>query len=539
MLENALIGRELQGGYKVISPLGRGSFSEVYKAEDTGLGQRVVAIKIFTRPDLQTIDDIRTEAGMLAQFTASYHIVTCHAFGTYETNAQNGTDTISYPFLVLQYADLGTLRHVIVQSNSAPMPSARAVAYIKQAGDGIKDVHAAGLKHLDVKPENLLLNTGAKDKSPLTDDKQVFLSDFSLTRRSHTGFITAQRTLSGGTPAYMAKEQVEEAPVQASDQYALAAIAYELLTGQQLFSGNDREVLVQQVTKQPRVFIDIPGLQMNLILQYLEETVMKALAKEPGNRFITVSDFIAQLDENIIKGREDMRKGLTFIDTQAGTIPVTASDLPTLPSARNAPTFISPVSPLLQAGQQGLVNQPVVPGGADTAGQERQFPPGFQVPLSWRISLLQESEDFRKKKEKVRKRLLAALPNVPVSQTERMRYAAYLDGYVFRRTYGGDITRFDKGRLDLNARICGLNVALPTQQQRDESEEYQQIFRQTLDLNNIKQLLDAGIIQAVAPPVIRRKGVLEEPPPIETIMPLFKNVAPNEQVIWEYFLERK
>lgn len=80
MLENALIGRELQGGYKVISPLGRGSFSEVYKAEDTGLGQRVVAIKIFTRPDLQTIDDIRTEAGMLAQFTASYHIVTCHAF---------------------------------------------------------------------------------------------------------------------------------------------------------------------------------------------------------------------------------------------------------------------------------------------------------------------------------------------------------------------------------------------------------------------------------------------------------------------------
>src|SRR5436853_6331374 len=136
--------------------------------------------------------------------------------------------------------------------------------------------------HRDVKPENILVGR----------HEEVLLSDFGLAALSHSsGSLSTQEAM--GTLAYMAPEQIEGHPRAASDQYALGIVVYEWLCGSRPFEGSATEVMVQQLTMPP------PPLhqQVATIPLGIEQVVLKALAKDPKERFASVHDFAQALEQ--------------------------------------------------------------------------------------------------------------------------------------------------------------------------------------------------------------------------------------------------
>lgn len=152
------------------------------------------------------------------------------------------------------------------------------VRYIEQAAEALQYVHNRGLVHRDIKPENLLLD----------ENNQLLLSDFGISINaqgtSHTRGIA-------GTAAYMAPELIEGEPCFASDQYALGVVAYEWLCGTWPFRGSSRQIMEQHIYDYPpRLREYVPTIPAEV-----EEVVLRALAKNPRDRFDSVMEFAAAL----------------------------------------------------------------------------------------------------------------------------------------------------------------------------------------------------------------------------------------------------
>src|SRR2546423_329442 len=136
------------------------------------------------------------------------------------------------PFLVMEYAPGGTLRKRHPKGERLPLPT--FVAYVQQVAEALQYAHDQRLIHRDVKPDNLLLGRQG----------EILLSDFGIALLAHSS--RSQRTEDiVGTVSYMAPEQIQGHPCQASDQYALGVIAYEWLSGIRPFCGSVVEVPAQ------------------------------------------------------------------------------------------------------------------------------------------------------------------------------------------------------------------------------------------------------------------------------------------------------
>jgi len=179
------------------------------------------------------------------------------------------------PYLVmpLYKASLSSLRGRIL-----PLPT--IIAYVKQIASALHYVHQHQIVHRDIKPENFLLG----------DDGEAILSDFGIATLTHS--ITAEQKYAGTAP-YMPPEQWRAEAVRASDQYALAIVVYQWLCGELPFQGTALEVMGQHLNVQP------PSLRMiNLAIEEsIEVVVMKALAKEPKQRFQTILEFAEALEK--------------------------------------------------------------------------------------------------------------------------------------------------------------------------------------------------------------------------------------------------
>lgn len=172
-----------------------------------------------------------------------------------------------------------------------------------QAAGGVQHAHNKKVLHRDLKPANLLLH-----QYPEHDHLDVLVSDFGIAIKAHSESSLPMGTtqLPIGTPAYMAPEQFIAEAVPASDQFALGIIAYELLTGKRPYVGADRKQL-------PPSFNDAlkqTGNEklMGIILECLEEVVVKALAKNPQERYPSVGDFAQMFKEAHVKGVEEEEK---------------------------------------------------------------------------------------------------------------------------------------------------------------------------------------------------------------------------------------
>ena len=311
------VGQQL-GNYQLTRLIGEGAFAQVYLGEHIYLDTQA-AIKILnTQSADYPMDWFRTEARTIARLIHP-NIVRVLEFGVRDTT----------PFLVLDYAPNGSLRQRY--PNGTQLPLSTVVSYAKQAADALQYVHDEKLVHRDVKPENLLL--GRRN--------EVLLSDFGIALLMQT-FHSGNVQNVAGTLAYMAPEQIQGQPSQASDQYSLGIIVYEWLAGRPPFQGSFAEVVSQHLAAPP------PSLSSKVpaITSAVERVIMTALEKDPNKRFGSVRAFARALEQASQPGV--LSSGQTSIPAVDGE---TAIELPSFKeiNARRpgeAMSMPSPVPPL-------------------------------------------------------------------------------------------------------------------------------------------------------------------------------------------------
>lgn len=263
-----LVGRQM-GSYRLTRLLGRGGFAEVYLGDHLYVPGTQAAIKVlgeqYTDDELQRFCK---EVGIIFRLVHPL-IVRVLDFGV-----EGRT-----PYLVMDYAPNGTLRQRHQEGTRVPL--ATILSYLEQVARALQFAHDARVVHRDIKPENLLVSARG----------QVLLSDFGIAVRSHRSVSQTPQKISG-TARYMAPEQCTGKACEASDQYALAVMVYEWLSGEPPFPGDDPfSVALQQIqTPPPPLRAKVPRLSLQV-----EQVVLKALAKDPKARFPSVHAFAAAL----------------------------------------------------------------------------------------------------------------------------------------------------------------------------------------------------------------------------------------------------
>src|SRR3989441_1690156 len=204
------VGQQL-GNYRLVRLLGQGGFAEVYLGEHVYL-ETEAAIKVLqTQLAGEEIEQFRREARTIA------HLIHPHIVRVLEFGVEG-----SMPFLVMDYAPNGTLRQRHPKGAALALPL--IVAYVKQVADALQYAHDEKLIHRDIKPENMLL--GRRN--------EILLSDFGIAIVAQSSRYQGTQDMAG-TIAYMAPEQIQAHPRPASDQYSLAIVVYEWLTGERPF----------------------------------------------------------------------------------------------------------------------------------------------------------------------------------------------------------------------------------------------------------------------------------------------------------------
>jgi serine/threonine protein kinase len=261
-------GQQL-GNYRLVRLLGSGGFAEVYLGEHVHLNTKA-AIKVLTaRLTTEEIEQFRSEARTIARLRHPY-IVRVLDFGV----------DYGIPFLVMDYAPNGTLRQRY--PNGTRLSPTTILPHLKQVAAALQYAHDQKLVHRDVKPENMLLEP----------DNTILLSDFGIAVVAHSSHSMNTQDIIG-TVAYMAPEQLQGKPRLASDQYALAVVVYEWLSGSWPFNGAYVEIAMQHaLTPPPSLREKVPAISPEV-----EQVVMKALAKDPQQRFPSVRQFTEAFEQ--------------------------------------------------------------------------------------------------------------------------------------------------------------------------------------------------------------------------------------------------
>jgi len=271
------------GLYRLMEKLGEGGMGEVWRARHQLLA-RPCAVKVI-RPDRlgesnreKTIERFRLEARAIARLT-SPNTVRLYDFGV----SENGS--FYFVMEMLEGLDLASL----VQRFGS-LPAERAIFVLRQACRSLGEAHAAGLLHRDIKPHNLYLCRLGLDYDILK------LLDFGLVKslREGSAELTSDDVLTG-TPAYMPPERVQGAEAEPrSDIYSLGCVAYWMLTGRTVFSGDPMAMMLHHVRTAPQpVSQSAPGP----VPRRLEEIVLACLEKRPEQRPASAIDLWEQLGE--------------------------------------------------------------------------------------------------------------------------------------------------------------------------------------------------------------------------------------------------
>ncbi len=270
------------GHYRLLRMLGAGGMGEVYLAEDSRIS-RQVAIKVIKSdgmpyPGTLSEDDANRlflrEAKAIASLQHPY-ILQLFDYG--EVAAQDGM--LSY--LVMPYCQESSLDTWLRKRRSYRLSSLYVISHIlDQAADALQYAHEKQIIHQDVKLSNFLIHRWNVSGMP-----DLLLADFGVAK-----FLSAQTHSSQsirGTPSSMAPEQWEGHPVPATDQYALAIMIYQLLTGNPPFQGGPGQIMYQHLTVQPQP----PSTQQQGITSSIDAVILKALKKQPEERFETMLKF--------------------------------------------------------------------------------------------------------------------------------------------------------------------------------------------------------------------------------------------------------
>lgn len=256
-VSDRLVGRVLDGRYRVGARVAKGGMATVYKALDMRL-DRVVALKVM-HDGLG--DDAQFARRFVAEARAAARLSHPNVVAVFDQGDDDGT-----LFLAMEYVPGRTLRDVIRES--APLSPARALDLLAPILSALSAAHDAGIVHRDIKPENVLI----------ADNGVVKVADFGLARAVSATGNTATQGLLMGTVSYLAPELVTDGSADArSDVYSSGILLYEMLTGNKPHSG---DTPIQVAYAHVHADVPAPSLEQPSIPPYVDALVQRATARE-------------------------------------------------------------------------------------------------------------------------------------------------------------------------------------------------------------------------------------------------------------------
>jgi eukaryotic-like serine/threonine-protein kinase len=269
-METAEPRLEHLGPYQILDEIGRGNMGVVYRAYQPAL-DRTVAIKVLPArlaTDPTFVERFRREAKAVARLSHPNIPV------VYDSGELEGST-----YIVTQFIDGFTLREKL----GVPVPWDTTVSVVEALASALDHAHAHGVVHRDVKPANTIIDTAGKP----------FLTDFGLARILESGLRLTRAGTVLGTPSYMSPEQGagNEAGPQA-DQYSLAVIAYQMLTGTLPFTGSSPTAVMIAHIESP---VPAASSRNRLLVPAVDAVLARALAKRPEERYPSCAAFAAAL----------------------------------------------------------------------------------------------------------------------------------------------------------------------------------------------------------------------------------------------------
>jgi serine/threonine-protein kinase len=328
------------GRYKIVRELGRGAMGVVYHAIDPNIG-RPVAIKTIHFGDNRKPEEIDRMRERLFREARSAGMLSHPGIVTVYDVEQQG----DLAYIAMEYVDGPTLDQML--SEPAPLDAERMFSILGQTAVALDYAHSKGIVHRDIKPANIMLSADGTAK----------IADFGIAKIAAAENLTMTGSIVG-TPHYMSPEQVQGQTVDGrSDQFSLAVIGYEMLTGEKPYTGEHLTTVVYKIVAEEPV----PPHRLNPSLSTgIENVLRKALAKKPDGRYRNCQDFIESLEKacGATKGWKSMPRG----------------------GLLNEPTIADVKAPALAAAAAAVLPPPRRTGRAEptaTTTREAKRKPGF------------------------------------------------------------------------------------------------------------------------------------------------------------------
>ena len=300
-------GTLLNNKYELIEQVGSGGMGVVWKAQDR-VADRLVALK-FVPSDLQRFDDeMKRMRESFKKVHALQHQSICPLY-----SLEDG-EHLGY-YLVMKYLEGETLDEYVFRKDPKRegLPPAQVVAILSRVAAALDCAHFSGVIHRDIKPQNIFL-------TKISGRIHVQVIDFGLADEIRTSLIRTSQTDGevSGTRPYMSPEQWRGGvQTAATDQYALAVVAYELLSGRLPYKGSDVTML------RLAVMVDEPE-PIPTLSETINDVLKKAMAKEPADRFPSCREFIAALSGTW----SSVAEGETPIQEKELSVPFAMPEIP-------------------------------------------------------------------------------------------------------------------------------------------------------------------------------------------------------------------
>ncbi len=312
----------IDGRYSVIEHLGTGGMADVYCAHDMQLGRKVALKLLHDRfaEDEEFLERFRREASSAAGLQHQ------HVVSVYDRGQSDGTS-----YIAMEYVAGRTLKQLVTDSEGGLEP-ARAIDLTVQILRAARFAHRRGIIHRDFKPQNVIVD----------DEGRAKVTDFGIARAGASDMTQTGSIM--GTAQYLSPEQAQGHAVGArSDLYSIGVILYELLTGRVPFNADSAvTVALKQVSETPT-----PPSRINTkVTSELEAVVLRALAKEPEDRFADADEFIAALQA--ASSRMPSAGAIAAAEAAAASLPAPDSRRrtpPPPPPQGPHPTGVLPVEP--------------------------------------------------------------------------------------------------------------------------------------------------------------------------------------------------
>lgn len=264
------------GRYQVVGEVGRGAMGVVYQAQDPAIG-RVIAIKTINLANLtDSAERARLRDRLFREAQSAGILSHPNIVTIYDIAEENGM-----AYIFMEFVNGPPLERLLLQP--VPLSRDKILTIFRQTAMALDYAHRKGIVHRDIKPANIMVH----------DDGRAKITDFGVAK-----IVSQQMTQTGammGTPSYMSPEQVQGQSVDGrADQFSLAVIAYEVLTGEKPFIADYLPTLLYKIVREEPVS---PHRLNPTLGPAIEEVLKKALAKDPDQRYANCADFANALEE--------------------------------------------------------------------------------------------------------------------------------------------------------------------------------------------------------------------------------------------------